>query len=76
MLGTEKIIKTLTEKELKVKIPNGAQPGQKMVLRGQGMPIMDSNVYGDLLVELKISIPTNLTTEQQNLIQDILKNIN
>jgi|14BtaG_2_1085337.scaffolds.fasta_scaffold03561_2 DnaJ-class molecular chaperone len=76
MLGTEKIIKTLTEKELKVKIPNGTQPGQKMVLRGQGMPIMDSNVYGDLLVELKISIPTNLTTEQQNLIQDILKNIN
>jgi len=76
MLGTEKVIKTVTDKELKVKIPAGAQPGQQLRMRGQGMPVMDSNVYGDLIVELKVSIPRNLTTEQQNLIEDLLKNTN
>jgi len=45
-------------------------------MRGQGMPVMDSNVYGDLIVELKVSIPRNLTTEQQDLIQELLKNTN
>ena len=76
MLGTEKVIKTVTDKELKVKIPAGAQPGQQLRMRGQGMPVMDSNVYGDLIVELKVSIPRNLTTEQQHLIEDLLKNTN
>jgi len=76
MLGTEKVIKTITDKELKIKIPVGAQPGQLMRMRGQGMPVMDSNVYGDLIVELKVSIPRNLTTEQQDLIQELLKNTN
>lgn len=76
MLGTEKVIKTITDKELKVKIPVGAQPGQLMRMRGQGMPVMDTDLYGDLIVELKVSIPRNLTTEQKDLIENLLKNTN
>ena len=37
------------------------------------MPVMDSNLYGDLFVQLNINIPKNLTTDQKNLIQDLLK---
>ena len=34
---------------------------------------MDSNLFGDLFVQLNVSIPKNLTTDQKNLIQDLLK---
>ena len=34
---------------------------------------MDSNLFGDLFVQLNISIPKHLTTDQKNLIQDLLK---
>lgn len=73
MLGAEKILPTITGGELKVKIPAGSQPDSKLLLKQQGMPIMDSNLFGDLFVQLNISIPKNLTTDQKNLIQDLLK---
>jgi curved DNA-binding protein len=73
MLGAEKILPTITGGELKVKIPPGSQPNSKLLLKQQGMPVMDSNLYGDLFVQLNINIPKNLTTDQKNLIQDLLK---
>ena len=73
MLGAEKILPTITGGELKVKIPAGSQPDSKLLLKQQGMPIMDSNLYGDLFVQLNVSIPKHLTTDQKNLIQDLLK---
>ena len=73
MLGTTKTLSKITGGELKVKIPAGSQPNSKLLLKQQGMPIMDSNLFGDLFVQLNISIPKNLTTDQKNLIQDLLK---
>ena len=73
MLGAEKTLKMVNNEKLKVKIPAGTQPGQILSLRGKGMPIMDSNLFGDLFIELKINIPKNLTTDQKILIQDLLK---
>ena len=73
MLGTTKILPTITGGELKVKIPAGSQPNSKLLLKKQGMPIMDSNLYGDLFVQLNVNIPKNLTTDQRILIQDLLK---
>ena len=73
MLGTTKTLSTITGGELKVKIPAGSQPNSKLLLKQQGMPVMDSNLYGDLFVQLNINIPKNLTTDQKNLIQDLLK---
>ena len=43
---------------------------KRLLLKQQGMPIMDSNLIGDLFVQLDVSIPKNLTTDQKNLIQD------
>ena len=73
MLGTTKTLSKITGGELKVKIPAGSQPNSKLLLKQQGMPIMDSNLFGDLFVQLNVSIPKNLTTDQKNLIQDLLK---
>ena len=73
ILGAEKTLPTITGGELKIKIPAGSQPNNKLLLKQQGMPIMDSNLFGDLFVQLNISIPKNLTTDQKNLIQDLLK---
>ena len=73
MIGTTKTLSTITGGELKVKIPAGSQPNSKLLLKQQGMPIMDSSLYGDLFVQLNVSIPKNLTTDQKILIQDLLK---
>jgi len=72
MIGTTKTLPTITGGELKVKIPAGSQPNSRLLLKQQGMPIMDSNLFGDLFVQLDVSIPKNLTTDQKNLIQDLL----
>ena len=73
IIGTTKTLSTITGGELNVKIPPGSQPNSKLLLKKQGMPVMDSNLYGDLFVQLNINIPKNLTTDQKNLIQDLLK---
>jgi curved DNA-binding protein len=73
MIGTTKTLPTISGGEFKVKIPAGSQPNSKLLLKQQGMPIMDSNLFGDLFVQLNVSIPKNLTTDQKNLIQDLLK---
>jgi len=73
IIGTEKTLKMVNNEKLKIKIPAGTQPGQILSLRGKGMPIMDSNLFGDLFIELKVNIPKNLTTDQKILIQDLLK---
>ena len=73
MIGTTKTLPTITGGELKVKIPAGSQPNNRLLLKQQGMPIMDSNLFGDLFVQLNVSIPKNLTTDQKILIQDLLK---
>ena len=53
-----------------VTIPKGTQPGRTLRLRGKGMPNQrQSGVNGDLLLRLKVEIPTELTNEEEKLIK-------
>jgi molecular chaperone DnaJ len=58
------------EKRVKIKIPEGAQTGRTVRLRGKGMPSLRSRERGDLVVELFIETPTRLTAQQKTLLRE------
>ena len=70
ILGTEIHVPTLKEKNLVLNLPPMTQAGRIFRLAGQGMPIKESG-FGDLLVEIRIVIPTELSDEQIDLFKKI-----
>ncbi|MBV8681257.1 MAG: molecular chaperone DnaJ [Caulobacteraceae bacterium] len=59
------------EKKIKIKIPEGAQTGRTVRLRGRGMPSLRSRDRGDLVVELFIETPTRLSAKQKALLREL-----
>ncbi len=57
--------------KVKVKIPEGAQTGHTVRLRGRGMPSLRGRERGDLVVELFIETPTRLTPKQKALLREL-----
>jgi curved DNA-binding protein len=57
---------------LTVSVPAGSQSGKVLRLRGQGMPVYNSEgARGDLFVELHIAVPTSLSDEQRALVESM-----
>lgn len=65
ILGTEVEIKLLDGSMEKVKIKAGTQPGERLTLKGKGIPSIQGYGVGNLYVDLSIMIPTKLTKEQK-----------
>ena len=55
---------------LPVNIPEGAQTGDKMRVKGRGMPSLRGRQKGDLIVELFIETPTRLNVRQKELMRE------
>ena len=53
-----------------VKVPEGAQTGRTVRLKGRGMPSLRSRERGDLVVELFIETPAKLTARQKELLRE------
>ena len=67
VLGGEVSVQTL-RRRLSLKIPPESQNGQKIRLKGQGMPRLGSpESVGDLLVTVRPILPRNLSDEEQEL---------
>jgi molecular chaperone DnaJ len=62
-LGTTMEIETLDGLEELV-VPSGTQHGTQLRLRGLGAPNLRSGRRGDLVVEVRVEVPTNLTAEE------------
>ncbi|KAG6424580.1 hypothetical protein SASPL_114998 [Salvia splendens] len=56
-----------------VKVRPGTQPGQKVVLRKKGIKVRNSFSFGDQYVHFNVSISTNLTQRQRQLIEEFGK---
>jgi len=69
-LGGEFTVRTLDGAESKVSIPEGAQSGRQLRLRGKGMPILRSRDSGDLFVQLNVETPQSLTRRQRELLTE------
>lgn len=71
ILGGDANVKTMSG-VLKLKIPAGTQNGKTLRLRGKGMPVYNKpDQHGDLYVKIDIKLPTNLTSEEQNLLEKL-----
>jgi molecular chaperone DnaJ len=59
------------ESKIRIRVPEGAQTGRTVRLRGRGMPSLRSRERGDLVVELFIETPTKLTAAQKTLLREL-----
>ena len=56
--------------KIEVKVPEGAQTGRTVRLKGRGMPSLRSRERGDLVVELFVETPTKLNAKQKQLMRE------
>lgn len=71
VLGGEVTVPTMTGNVV-LTIPPGTQPGQTFRLKGKGMPqLRNPDQYGDLLAEVGVRLPRNLSEEERELFQDL-----
>ncbi len=69
-LGGEFSVRTLDGGDASVRIPEGAQSGHQMRLRGKGMPVLRSRDFGDLYIQANVETPQNLTRRQRELLME------
>ncbi len=69
-LGGEIEVETIDDKKLSVKVPSGTQVGEKLRVRGHGMPTGRASSFGDLYIEIGIVIPTKLTDKQKKILEE------
>ena len=72
ILGGEVEVPAL-EGKLTMKIPAGTQCGKTFRLHGKGMPDLHSSDMGDELIKVDIEIPTRLTAQQRQLIEEFAR---
>jgi molecular chaperone DnaJ len=68
-LGTSLTIPTLDGAET-LELAPGTQPGEIVVLRGRGMPVLQGLGRGDHRVLVNVVVPRHLTDEQRRLLEE------
>ena len=69
-LGGEVEVPTIDGGKARVKVPAGSQTGKQMRLRAKGMPALRGGGVGDMLLELAVETPVNLTARQKELLRE------
>jgi molecular chaperone DnaJ len=72
-LGGEVEVPTIDGGKSRVKVPPGSQTGKQMRLRGKGMPALRGGGTGDMLIEMAVETPVNLTSRQKDLLREFEK---
>ena len=69
-LGGDIEVPTIDGGRSRVKVPAGSQSGSQMRLRGKGMPGLRGGGHGDMMIELAVETPVNLTSRQKELLRE------
>ena len=73
ILGKTMKFDAIDGKILEVNINPGTQHGQILAVQGYGMPNMnDQRMKGRLLLEINVTVPTDLTNQQKDLVRQII----
>ena len=72
-LGGEVEVPTIDGGRSRVKVPAGSQTGKQMRLRAKGMPALRGGGSGDVVIELAVETPVNLTGRQKELLREFEK---
>ncbi|CAI5719221.1 unnamed protein product [Peronospora destructor] len=75
VLGSTIVVPTLTG-EVELKIPRGTQPDTVLQMRGKGIKELNSNRRGSQLVNLQVCVPKSLSSRQEELMEEFLKEEN
>ena len=68
-LGATLAVPTLDGEE-DLELPAGTQPGEIVVLRGRGMPLLQGQGRGDQRILVNVLVPRRLTDEQRRLLRE------
>lgn len=69
-LGGDAEVQTL-DGAVRVRIPAGSSSGRKIRLRGRGLPQAGDGTKGDLLAEIRIMVPEQLSERERELFQQL-----
>lgn len=72
-LGGDIEVPTIDGGRSRVKVPSGSQSGRQMRLRGKGMPSLRGGSQGDMMIELAVETPVNLTGRQKEILREFEK---
>lgn len=78
VLGGQVDIPTIDGTNVKIKIEPGTQPGKTLRLRGKGLPAVQGygNGTGDLIVQISIYVPKELSKSEKEAIEEFSKSDN
>ena len=68
MLGGSIELKSPDDATFELAIPEGTQGGQKLRLKGLGLPYLGSPRRGDIYAHIRLEVPKNLTQKQKDII--------
>ncbi|MCO5231855.1 MAG: molecular chaperone DnaJ [Chitinophagales bacterium] len=74
-LGTSVEVPTISGKA-KIKVPKGTQSGKLFRLQGKGFPNINGYGRGDEIIEVKVFTPTELTSEEESLLEKLRESPN
>ncbi|MCU0787209.1 MAG: DnaJ domain-containing protein [Verrucomicrobia bacterium] len=72
VLGANISVPSLTG-TVNIKIPAGTQNGQKLRVRGRGLPTRDGG-HGDLIVAAQVEVPQSVTPAERRLWEELARN--
>ena len=72
-LGGTVEVPTIEGKRSRVTIPEGTQTGKQIRLKGKGMTELQGTARGDMIIELVVETPVNLSKRQQELLREFEK---
>ncbi len=76
-LGAELEIDGIMEDEVvNVKVPEGTQTGDKIRVRGFGLPKFKSNSRGDMIVHVNVQIPKKLKKKEREILESLAEEMN
>ncbi|MCO5579818.1 hypothetical protein L7F22_033680 [Adiantum nelumboides] len=72
ILGGQIKVPTLTG-DLILKVRPGTQHGHKDILKGKGIKVVNSRLYGDQIIHIRVTLPTTLSPRQVSLLEEYVK---
>jgi molecular chaperone DnaJ len=68
ILGTEFTFLSIDKKKYKIEVVKGTQSGKLYRMVSKGMPVLNTNKFGDLYVRLNVIIPSDISTEEEKIL--------
>jgi molecular chaperone DnaJ len=73
IIGEDVTVETIDNKKRKFKLNTGTEPGERYRLNGLGMPILNTNNFGDLYVHIRPVMRKSLSENEIELLKELKK---